>query len=384
VQYVGAEGDELRDGQIVFYRVDTSQSTQAEKFEEYVVETCQFNNVHRPAGIITKLGHATVDATGAHRLSILPIHYAPYVPGVKVWTEQNIAIGDILGPMPGSRSFWKYCGFGRSLFRSNEAADRSTTAGTVWGDYGYDIGRHPMDNADQAPRSVLYELGNNVATSMVGAAAGGAALSAGDWVCTVGAGGAGGNEQVGAGVYAAGDTSFGIQTDNGAGDHTQLQLRGAVCEPDKDCFAMYIKGLKIEDVSTSDFFAGWGTVVADITGTSPSDHIAFTQLNGGASNNVDLDYAKDGGAETSVDTGTDFADGTEVDLFFYFDVDNSAIYCWVDGAQVTNSNLTTLVTADLPAAGDDLAPSIGLDAIGGATEKCAFHYAVWGVHHTGA
>lgn len=57
-------------------------------------------------------------------------------PELVVYTDQNCAVGDILGPIPGSYYFGRGVFPGCQFFRVTEAADRSSTVGVVHGRFG--------------------------------------------------------------------------------------------------------------------------------------------------------------------------------------------------------------------------------------------------------
>lgn len=63
-------------------------------------------------------------------------------PGLEVWTDGNIAVGDLLSIQPGSYAFRKGVLFPKAqvVLRAIEAIDRSSTAGTVIGLFGSSIG----------------------------------------------------------------------------------------------------------------------------------------------------------------------------------------------------------------------------------------------------
>lgn len=78
-------------------------------------------------------------------IQILPV--SPAHAGTRsafVYTDENCAVGDLLGPIPGSYYFGRAVIPGCAFFRVEEATDRSATAGVVYGTYArYDVNMFP-------------------------------------------------------------------------------------------------------------------------------------------------------------------------------------------------------------------------------------------------
>jgi hypothetical protein len=118
--------DSLKAGMPVCFK--STSSTVAERYSSVVKPSLA--NINDFAGII---------AEGSDRVGPGDTNIEPWdgtiLRGARVWTDENITAGDLLGPIPGKYLFGK-CVVGRPVFRATESVDRSTTPGLVTGDFG--------------------------------------------------------------------------------------------------------------------------------------------------------------------------------------------------------------------------------------------------------
>lgn len=95
------------------------------------------------AGVISKIGTTTSAGT--------PVELIPWdgrrYPNLSVWTDENVAAGDLLAPIPGTYVFGRAV-IGQPRFQAWAASDRSTTAGLANGCFG------PIDMATREAKAL--------------------------------------------------------------------------------------------------------------------------------------------------------------------------------------------------------------------------------------
>ncbi len=107
--------------------------TDADQRNRYVVKPT-FANLNDIAGVVVAV-HAGPSQTGPFEASIVPVD--GIMRGIQVLTDENVAVGDLLGPIPGS-FYWGKNVTGQTCFRVTEAVDGSgTSAALVKGDLGF-------------------------------------------------------------------------------------------------------------------------------------------------------------------------------------------------------------------------------------------------------
>ncbi len=117
--------DELKAGYAVCY--DRANAT-ADKRNAFVTKP-SYSNYTDFAGIVSY--SVAADSTGSTRvIKIIPFD-GTIAHGISVWTDENVAAGDLLGVTPGEYALSR-CVCGQPVAVATEAQDRSgTTAGTV-------------------------------------------------------------------------------------------------------------------------------------------------------------------------------------------------------------------------------------------------------------
>lgn len=111
---------------------DRTRTTVGER--NYYVNRCTLANFNDLAGVVVSQGKHGI--TGPVRLGIVPL--SSLERGVQVLTDENIAVGDYLAPIPGT-FYWGKATIGRPLFRATQAVDGSTTPALVTGDFGLTV-----------------------------------------------------------------------------------------------------------------------------------------------------------------------------------------------------------------------------------------------------
>lgn len=97
------------------------------------------------AGVVTSQGKQ--QSVGPHQMDIVSLE--TLTRGVQVLTDENVAVGDFLSPVPGTW-YWGKAVRGRPVFRCTEAFDGTTTPGLVKGDFGYQV----IQDAEQSGKIV--------------------------------------------------------------------------------------------------------------------------------------------------------------------------------------------------------------------------------------
>lgn len=133
--------DTIRPGYAMCF--DLSQSS-ANNREKYVTKPSWSNLIAKNgfAGIVQSVG--TLTAAG-RQINLIPFDGRRYN-NVNVFTDENVAAGDLLGPIPDSYYFGRaVCG--NAVFEAWAASDRSATAGLANGRFG------PVDPAIVAAKT---------------------------------------------------------------------------------------------------------------------------------------------------------------------------------------------------------------------------------------
>lgn len=119
-------GESISEGYALCFDSDNATAANRTKY----VEKPTLANLKDFAGVVAP-GHAR---TGPGYIAIIPWD-GQVQRGATVYTDESVAAGDLLEPVPGTYAFGK-CVIGTPVFRTTEAVDRSVTAGTVTGDFG--------------------------------------------------------------------------------------------------------------------------------------------------------------------------------------------------------------------------------------------------------
>jgi hypothetical protein len=232
---------------------------------------------------------------------------------ISVWTDQNIAAGDILGPQPGTHNLRRGALFTPYGFRALEAQDRSSTAGLVLCDLIPVL--TPMDRI-----ASQYEYFDDFHRFTIG-----------EWTSTETEAGAGDasltiTDEVGGVLLITNDAA-----DN---DVVNLQLIGEQFKLATGKTLFFEARVKISDATQSDFAIGLAATDTSLI-AGVQDNALFTKADGSTS--VAFDSDKDGTATTVSAVLT--ADTSYHKYGFYFD-GRGVLYIYVDGVL----NATTVST----------------------------------------
>ena len=119
---------EVPRGAAICYDFDASTAADRDR----LVEQCTYANFNHFAGVVNK--RVPADSSGSDRyIEVIPPDRI--VPGLEIYSDENCAVEDVLGPIPGTFAFGK-AAMGNPCFIVTTAADRSSTAGTVTGRWG--------------------------------------------------------------------------------------------------------------------------------------------------------------------------------------------------------------------------------------------------------
>lgn len=326
VNYSGTSGDVLKPGYAVCY--DSDHTTAGKR--KFEVEKPKWANLSRFAGVVAPGKNYTADANGDAQIDIVDIGEASQYPGMSVWTDGNIAAGDLLEIVPDSFFFKKFVGFSDfPQFRSNEAQDRSSTDGLVQGDLGRALAG-PYEIAAKA--TILdFPFHRNISFSETANLA--------EWLATI-IDGAPDSGEITTIADAVAGGALAVTTNDADNDANQYQLNGEVVSG-TDSMLVLVKGLNIDDADTTDWFVGLAatdtTVLAGVT-----DRIGFGIDDGTAGQDINLILEKDS-TQTTTDTTVNLADATDVvDLAVYYDVDQDAISFWQAGTKGTSPVVTNV------------------------------------------
>lgn len=347
-------------GSAVFY--DRTRST-VEQRNHYVTRATLANAVNDLAGVVVSQGkHTTV---GPKVMSIIEI--AAMTRGVQVLTDENIAVGDYLAPIPGNASgLWGKAVFGTGVFRATEAVDGSgTNPALVTGDLGWNVAAE----AEQALKIQRFfdhfngASGGGVSTTadaakflLSGTSAAGA--FADDW----------GPEKVAA-QSGSGVLALTTNTTNQA----NLTLNGEPFRLDagKSLF-MRARFANSSISATTDTFVGVGaTDTTQIAGAN--DYIGFRVANA----TLTVRAQKGGSGEVSIATGTSLVANEFVDVAILVRnraaaVGKKEITIWVNGTIVSTYTNNDTDRAEIP---DDQSLTFIAETVGSAARTLYLDYA---------
>lgn len=296
---------------------DVTQST-SDLQNTYVADPT-FNNMHRPAGIVRKVGLSD-PVTGYEEIEIEPVAEG-IAYNTTVLTDQNIAAGDILGVVPGSL-YWGKAVCGRGLFLATEAVNGSSTPALIQGDFGF----HAVSPSFERTKILRFY------DEFVGDRGLGTTADLGGWLATLGTGSTATFDD---------DASGGVCELLAAtsGFRANLTLNGEPFSLAKDCF--FRCRVNISNITASEGVAIIGLALTDTSwnGGIPTDYIIFDFASTGV---ITCQYVKDGtSGKVTVTAGQAVAD-TWLDLAFLVKWRGSTpeLHIWVDGTKLTHTTTT--------------------------------------------
>lgn len=342
VAYTGT--DTLKNGYPLCY--DTTK-TAANDIEKFVTKPTFANliAVDAFAGVVTNAPSGGYVGTGS-TTSPLFIDIIPYdgrkMENVSVWTDQNVAAGDILAPIPGQYE-WGRAVMSLGKFQARLASDRSATAGLCNGCFG------PIDST--IDRIKIWRHFNDFDGSMpIGIEA--AVMSANDEQAAAGytlqgtsaaaayGSGAGGALTITPNTTNIGQLNFGGITGSAAPGLPILIATGV---------SAYFRCRFKSDAIDGDIAMGFsiaGAALADGTHVGSQDDYFMFMTNGDVDGSIFFEYNKDNGTDRGIDTGVDLVAATYIDVAMLIVNRNSGTTAssgakygrlWVNGNPITGS-----------------------------------------------
>lgn len=343
--------DTIRPGYAMCF--DTSKSSANDR-EKYVTKPSWSNLVSRNAfaGVVDSLGPVTA---AGRQINLIPWDGRMYR-NVNVYTDENVAAGDLLAPIPDSYYF------GRAVvvdpvFEAWAASDRSVTAGLVNGCVG-----RVNDNLtiSRISRHVDHFRAPNVDKVVANVATGTAGHYLLNGTTAVASLATNGSTPAGTGI---GELSV-VGTTTTIG---QIQQAGAQWKATAGRSIFCRQRVKIDDISDEDWFFGLGTpptvsagvltAVPQVTsaGTAPAgtDYMGFFfDATGGTNTNLNFNIRKASGTQQYVSMGLAFVNDTYIDLAFLArnrltgtTAGYKTVQVYVNGTLITTFNSATQAAA---------------------------------------
>lgn len=315
--------------------------------------------VEKPS--VNNIGHGFVVAqegtnmTGPGDVWVYPVT-AEVARNISVYTDQNVAAGDLLSPHPDTY-FWRQWLFGeRPVFRALEAQDRTSTNGTVVGEYGL----LDFDWFETNAKRIVIRVGRDCTNPSMfflnGATE--AELEGYAW------------EARGASVGVAFTSGVLVITPNTT-NIGQINTFGLPVLLAAGAACLWRAKLKVSDI-TQEFFAGLaiaGAVMASDGIVCALDDYAGFMIKGSVNGSLHICTNKDNGTDSVNDTTVDAVNDTYVELMFIVNnvktgtsAGNKTLRAWVNGT-LTNDLATAGVAALI---NDDEAMNVVVGAIGGS------------------
>lgn len=345
-----------------------------------LVEKCSYGNLISGnfAGIVDGLGPDGLTGNGvAVEVTLIPAW--AIANEIVALTDQNCAVGDILGPVPGSYYLGRGVFPGCACFRVTETADRSATAGTVHGRFG------KLDIFDSNFSDKIYRHFHHFDGSIpvfLGGATPAEFKLPGYMISGATVAIAGTSDLGGRAVLTPTTTTIAQLNAGGiaAGTASSADLLPITLSAGKSCFVRGRVNLGVGAIDNSAFFglSISGATVSNAAEPATDDHIGFFKK---VDSDGSLFFATNrdnnaGGATTGmVDTGINTVADTMYDLAFLAvnrvsgdAASATTVYAWVDGvlvATLSSAALNALINKDeamnLVLAGIDGAAAVALE-----------------------
>lgn len=334
------------------YAVCYAASPSTAEDDGALVEKPSVSNVVRTGGNGGFAG-VIISAADVREGSRRKVVYAPWqgtpVQNTTVLTDRSITEGDVLGPVPGSWYFRK-SPFAAG-FIARETVDRSSTAGTVRGDFGYDPNIVEAFNEQVWSEKISWSQRANTATSDVNGAH-----------VVADAGGVQGLD------IASGKLS--IRSDGDDNDEAYVGFTDKVlkCDPNKP---WWVEGIvDLTEAATDDANFVWG-----VTSTSPASLANFLVDNGaGPPSNYSgaVFFKVDGGTVIQAESSNFTTQSTDTDVGAFTSGSEHALRIVWDGSNLTfwigGTLVHTASSAGTPLAAIGMALVFGVKS-GGANEE---------------
>lgn len=304
---------------------DSNNATAANRYQ--YVEKPSLDNIGDFAGVVAP-GNTT---TGPGWIYIIEFD-GGILRGTTVYTDESIAEGDFLGPIPGSYAFGK-CVVGAPLFRATETVDRSTTAGTVTGDFGGQLASHP-----QWQNRIIRFFDHFDGSKVISApAVANAVADAGTYLLTGTTATAAFADSTGPEAAAALQAQGMVVLTPTTTTQANLTMNGEPFRLDSGKSAFFRGRFCLNDVTTGTTGAFLGLSITDTAflASKPTDYIGFLVTNAVLA----FEYVKDGatGVVTSGTLATLVAD-TFVEVAFLIrnrGAGGMSLTVWVNGVEAT-------------------------------------------------
>ncbi len=332
---------------------DTTKSAANDR-EKYVTKPSWANLLGKFAFAGVVVGVGTLTSAG-RQIEILP-YDGRLAPNVNIFTDENVADGDLLAPIPDSYYFGRAVVV-RPVFQAWAASNRSATAGLANGLFGAiptDQNLGKIEVFEDTFRSTnVDKVVANVATG-----------TAGHYLLN------------GTTAVAYQNTNGSTPAGTGRGELTvvgttttigQIQQSGAqwLLSAGRSIFCR--QRVKIDDISDEDWFFGLGTpptvsagvltAVAQVTsgGTAPAgtDYMGFFfDATGGTNTNINFNIRKASGTQQYVSMAQAFVNDTYIDLAFLArnrltgtTAGYKTVQVYVNGTLITTFNSATQAAA---------------------------------------
>lgn len=247
----------------------------------------------------------------------VPVELSPLPPAghyynaVDIATDQNCAVGDLLGPIPGSYKFGRAVVPGNCYARVAVAADRSVTSGLVNVKFGkFDVSEYPdkimvIDDHFVEPfisaTGTVTTANNAVRWMLSGTSATAIMAATGTTIAATG----------------GGELTLLSNTTN----LVQMMMNGGPVKltTGRSCF--FSARLKVVDITQADLCVGLCAALTannTNTGTTPAstDYICFFVNSGTANGLLNINTRKASGTEQTVSTGSSYAAATYFEVAF--------------------------------------------------------------------
>lgn len=328
--------DQLQTGMVVCY----DDTATAANRSIYVAKP-SYNNYSDVAGIVAPGQKLPVGAT---EVELIPWDGAIYR-GAQVYTDEDVADGDILGVIPGEYALGKWV-VGNPLFRCKEAQTRATTgAGLVSGDFGpilYGV----STLASKRVSFFDHFAGQNTVSAP---AVANSVADAGTWLLT-------GTSSAAAYVDSLTTSETGAAATRANGvlrptpnttNEASLTLNGEPFTLAAGC-NLFARMRYAQNRIDADGVVGFGVGITDTTPlTSLSDGVTVYSSTAA----VKLDYTKGSATAATKTTGATLVADTFIEMAFLIrhkiaSTGGLDVHCWYNGTEVSSPTETQSLIPD--------------------------------------
>lgn len=345
VFYNGA--DAISEGMGLCY--DVFNATAANRYYYVVKPTLKLLQAGAFAGYVNQ-GQKRSVADGTGEIDIIPWD-GQILRGASVLTDENVAVGDLLAPIPESYNFGKAVHM-TPVFRVTTAVDGSTTASLVIGDYGANVYSH-QGMSDKFARF----FDDFVGLTTIAAVVANAVADQTTWLLTgtTAAATYKDNNSIGATDAAVAATQKGngiLRLTPTTTTQANITLNGEAFALDVGKSLMFRVRFALNDVTTGTVGAFLGISLTDTAfiASLPTDYMGFT-VAGTGSGLLTFNYVKDGtgGLVTSATLATLAAD-TFVEATFLIrnrGAGGMSLAAWVDTGSGPVLGVSTVTSTEV-------------------------------------